>query len=104
MKNDIILNSPKITKGILILSIPIIISNLLKLINELVDVYLIKNLDISQELLRSLVSALTMTSPIISVFQTVLIAFCAVELTLISQSIGEKNKEKTKYRIFYMSS
>lgn len=96
MKNDIILNSPKITKGILILSIPIIISNLLKLINELVDVYLIKNLDISQELLRSLVSALTMTSPIISVFQAVLIAFCAVELTLISQSIGEKNKEKTQ--------
>lgn len=96
MKNDIILNSQKLTKSILILLIPIIISNFLKLINGLVDIYLLKNLNISQELLRSLISALTMTSPIISVFQAVLIAFCAVELTLISQSVGEKNNERTK--------
>lgn len=96
MKNDIILNNQKLTKSILILIIPIVISNLLKLINGLIDIYLLKNLNINQELIRSLISALTMTSPIISVFQAVLIAFCAVELALISQCVGERNKEKTK--------
>ncbi len=96
MNNSIILNNQKLTKNILILIIPIIISNFLKLITSLVDIYLLKNLNINQELLRALISALTMTSPIILVFQAVLIAFCAVELTLISERVGEKNKEKSK--------
>lgn len=96
MKSDVIFDSKKLTKSIVVMSVPIIISNFLMVINGLIDMYLLRIQNIDQELLRSLTSALTMTTPILSIFQAVLVAFCAVELTLISQSIGEKEKEKTK--------
>lgn len=62
-KSFLILKDNRIIRSILLLSLPIMISNILKSLHDIVDMYFISNINDKVEIVEAQVSAITVTGP-----------------------------------------
>ncbi|MCM1514116.1 MAG: MATE family efflux transporter, partial [Anaeroplasma bactoclasticum] len=95
-KSFLILKDKNIIKGILILALPIMFSNILKSIHDIVDMYFIGHMDESQEVIQAQVSAITLTGPILQICQALALGLMIGGTAIISQYLGAKEVEKAK--------
>ena len=70
-KSFLILKDNRIIRSILLLSLPIMISNILKSLHDIVDMYFISNINDKVEIVEAQVSAITVTGPIMQGFQNI---------------------------------
>lgn len=95
-KSFLILKDKKIIKGILILALPIMFSNILKSVHDIVDMYFIGHMNESQEVIQAQVSAITLTGPILQICQALALGLMVAATAIISQYLGAKEVEKAK--------
>lgn len=95
-KTTLILNSKKIMKSLLLLSLPIMASNILKSLHDIVDMYFVSNIEGTKEAVEAQVSAITVTGPIIMICQALALGLMVAGSALMSQYIGAKNIQKAK--------
>jgi Na+-driven multidrug efflux pump len=95
-KTTLILNSKKIMKSLLLLSLPIMASNILKSLHDIVDMYFVSNIEGTKEAVEAQVSAITVTGPIIMICQALALGLMVAGSALMSQYIGAKNIAKAK--------
>ena len=95
-KQKYILHDKNIAKGLLILSIPVIFSNILKSIHDLVDMYFVAKINLPMEIVDAQTGAITVTSTIIMLFQALAMGLMIAGGALMSQYIGSKRPDKAK--------
>lgn len=95
-KSFLILKDKNIMKGILLLALPIMLSNILKSIHDIVDMYFIGHMNESQEVIQAQVSAITLTGPILQICQALALGLMIAGTAIISQYLGAKEIEKAK--------
>lgn len=95
-KQDYILYDKNIIKGLLILSIPVILSNILKSIHDIVDMYFVSKIDLVEEVVDAQTAAITVTGPIIGLFQALAIGFMIAGSAIMSQYLGASKYDKAK--------
>ena len=95
-KNYMILHSNKIMKSILILALPIMFSNILKSVHDIVDMYFVSNLKIDPVDVEAMVSAITVTNPIIMIFMSLASGLMVAGAALMSQYIGANKVDKAR--------
>ncbi len=95
-KINVILKNKNIAKSILILALPIMFSNILKSIHDIVDISFIGNQNITKEIIETQVSAITLTTPIIQIFQAISMGISIAGTSIMSQFIGAKEEKKAK--------
>lgn len=95
-KSFLILKDKNIIKGILLLALPIMLSNILKSIHDIVDMYFIGHMNESQEVIQAQVSAITLTGPILQICQALALGLMIAGTAIISQYLGAKEIEKAK--------
>lgn len=96
-KNYMILHSKHIMRSILLLALPIMFSNILKSIHDIVDMYFVSNLNINSTEVEAMVSAITVTNPIIMIFQSLASGLMVAGAALMSQYIGAKKTDKARH-------
>lgn len=92
-KTYLLLKSPNLYKAILLMALPIMFSNILKSVHDIVDMYFVGNLAIDPMQVEAMVSAITVTNPIIQIFQALATGLMIAGTALMSQYLGA-NKEK----------
>lgn len=85
---DIILNSKNIYKSMIILALPIMFSNVLKSIHDIVDMYFISSCDRLEEEISAMISAITVVSPIFMIFQALAFGLMVAGVAIMGQYIG----------------
>ncbi|MCM1259522.1 MAG: MATE family efflux transporter [Prevotella sp.] len=95
-KSFLILKDKNIIKGILILALPIMFSNILKSVHDIVDMYFIGHMNESQEVIQAQVSAITLTGPILQICQALALGLMIAGTAIISQYLGGEEVEKAK--------
>lgn len=95
-KTSLILKDKKIMKSLLLLSLPIMASNILKSLHDIVDMYFVSNIDGTKEAVEAQVSAITVTGPIIMICQALALGLMVAGSALMSQYIGANKIEKAK--------
>ena len=95
-KTFLILKDKKIMKSMLLLSLPIMASNILKSLHDIVDMYFVSNIEGTKEAVEAQVSAITVTGPIIMIFQALALGLMVAGSALMSQYIGANKVEKAK--------
>mgnify|MGYP003312950341 CR=1 FL=1 len=90
-KTTLILKNKKIMKSLLLLSLPIMASNILKSLHDIVDMYVVSNIDGTKEAVEAQVSAITVTGPIIMICQALALGLMVAGSALMSQYIGANN-------------
>jgi len=92
-KRHLILNDPKIYRGLFLLSIPLMLNNLIKTIHDVIDMYFVSEITgYSSEA----VSSISLTFPIVFTFISLGIGLSAAGTALISQHVGSNNMESAK--------
>ncbi|TNF07920.1 MAG: MATE family efflux transporter [Bacillota bacterium] len=92
-KRHLILHDPNIFKGLIILSIPLMINNLIKTIHDVIDMYFVA--DIPNYGIES-VNAISLTFPVVFTFISLGIGLSAAGTALISQFVGSNQMEDAK--------
>ena len=92
-KTYLLLKSPNLYQAILLMALPIMFSNILKSVHDIVDMYFVGNLAIDPMQVEAMVSAITVTNPIIQIFQALATGLMIAGSALMSQYLGA-NKEK----------
>ena len=95
-KTFLILNDKRIIRSILLLSLPIIASNILKSLHDIVDMYFVSNIQGPKEIVEAQVSAITVTGPIIMICQALAIGLMIAGSAIMSQYIGANKIDKAK--------
>lgn len=95
-KTKVILKDKNITKTIFLLSLPVMISNVLKSVHDLVDIYFISNLPLSKESIEAQVSAITLTNPVIQISNAIALGLMIAGTSIMSKHIGAKDESKAK--------
>lgn len=95
-KTKFILEDKNILKTIFLLSLPIMVSNVLKSVHDLVDIYFISNLQLPKEMIESQVSAITLTNPILQISNAIALGLMVAGTSMMSKCIGAKNETKAK--------
>ncbi len=95
-KQQYILYDKNIARGLLILSIPVILSNILKSIHDLVDMYFVAKINMPMEMVDAQTGAISVTSTIIMLFQALAMGLMIAGGALMSQYIGQKRYDKAK--------
>ncbi len=95
-KRNLILKDKNIMKGLILLSFPVMMSNILKSIHDLVDIYFIGNQALPKELLAYQVSSITLTSPIIQIAGAIATGLMIAGTSIMSKQIGENNSTKAR--------
>ena len=95
-KTKLILKDKKIMKSLLLLSLPIMASNILKSLHDIVDMYFVSNIEGSKEAVEAQVSAITVTGPIIMICQALALGLMVAGSALMSQYIGANKIDKAK--------
>lgn len=98
MKNKtfLILNDKRIVRSIFLLSLPIIASNILKSLHDIVDMYFVSHINGTKEAVEAQVSAITVTGPIIMICQALAIGLMVAGSAIMSQYIGANKIDKAK--------
>ena len=89
-KTHILLKDKSIYKGLLYLSLPLMLSNLLKSVHDIVDMYFVSDLGTGS------VSSISITWSMIFIFLAFSFGLGAAGTALISQYLGAKNHKKAK--------
>lgn len=89
-KKDLILKNKNLYKSIIILALPIFLSNLLKSVHSFVDMYFVSPLGDDS------IAAIVVTSPILAISQALATGFMIAGAAIMSQALGAKNVEKAK--------
>lgn len=95
-KKDAILYGKNIIKTFLILSLPIMFSSIIKTAHDLVDMYVVANIEGEKAIVDAQVAAISFTTPIISVVQGLAMGLMVAGTALMSQNIGAKRYEKAR--------
>jgi putative MATE family efflux protein len=95
-KSKLILEDPHLTKNILLLALPIMFSNILKSLHDIVDMYFVGHIADDVEKVQAQISAITITSPIMSICQALAGGLMIAGVAIMSQYLGEKKPEKAK--------
>lgn len=90
-KSYMVLKSPHLFRNILLLALPIMFSNILKSVHDIVDMYFVGHLPLDTENVEAMVSAITITNPIIAIFQALATGLMIAGAALMSQYIGGKH-------------
>lgn len=86
-KQHLILNDPNIYKGLLILSIPLMLNNLIKTLHDVVDMFFVSEIPgYSTEAINSI----SLTFPVFFTYISLGIGLSAAGTALISQQVGSK--------------
>lgn len=93
-KTQLILKSEKIIKSLFLLALPVMLSNLLKSVHDIVDIYFIGNQNIEKELVEVGISSITLTSPIIQISQAFALGLLASGTCLMSKAVGSKEENR----------
>jgi putative MATE family efflux protein len=89
-KKNLILKDPNLYKSIIILALPIFLSNLLKSVHSFVDMYFVSPLGDDS------IAAIVVTSPILSISQALAMGFMIAGAAIMSQALGAKNITKAR--------
>ena len=92
-KRHLILHDPNIYKGLIVLSIPLMINNLIKTIHDIIDMYFVA--DIPNYGIES-VNAISLTFPVVFTFISLGIGLSAAGTALISQLVGSNQLEDSR--------
>lgn len=95
-KSYLLLKDKRIIRSILILAIPIMLSNIIKSLHDIIDMFFISNINDEVELVEAQVSAITVTGPIIMICQALAIGFMVAGSAMMSQYLGAGNTLKAK--------
>ena len=95
-KQHFIIYDKNIIKGLLILSIPVIFSNILKSVHDLVDMYFVAKIDLPIEVVDAQTAAITVTSSIMMLFQALAIGLMVAGGALMSQYLGAKDSASAR--------
>lgn len=89
-KNDMILYDKNIYKSIIILALPIFLSNFLKSFHSFVDLFFVSPIG------DSAIASITVTSPIMSIAYALGSGFMIAGIAIMSQSVGARNLNKAR--------
>lgn len=100
-KSDLILNDNNFIKTIFKLAFPIMICNMIKSLHDMVDMFFIGKMDISnmtngEAILSAQRLAISFTGPVFSIFQALAMGFMVAGVAIMSQYIGGSNRDKAK--------
>ena len=95
-KQRYILHDKNLIKGITMLSIPVILSNILKSLHDVVDMYFVSKINMPAEIVDAQTAAITVTSPIISLFLAFAMGLMIAGGAIISQYIGANKTDKAR--------
>lgn len=95
-KSFLILQNNNLFKSIIILALPIMFSNVLKSVHDIVDMYFVANIDLPANTVNAMVSAITVTNPIIAIFQALAMGLMIAGTAIMSQYIGANRYDKAK--------
>lgn len=95
-KTFLILKDKRIIRSILLLSLPIILSNIFKSLHDIVDMYFVSNLNDEVSVVSAQVNAITVTGPIIMICQALAIGLMVAGSAIMSQYIGANQIEKAR--------
>lgn len=93
-KTHLILNDKNIIKGILLLSLPIMLNNIIKAFHDVVDTFMISKMDELPEIVSAQMGAIGFVMPIFNICQALAIGMMTAGTALMSQYIGAKKPEK----------
>lgn len=82
-------------KSILILSLPVFLSNLLKSLHDLIDMYFVSNL-IDESKVEASISAISLTGPIFMISQALALGFMIAGASIMAQALGSGDEAKAK--------
>lgn len=104
-KTEMILHGKHILLNIFVLAVPIMLSNLLKSIHDVVDLYYVGEIvlpgveqSVAEKSLEAMFSAINVTTPIINVCQALAMGFMVAGSALMSQYLGA-GKSETAHKI-----
>ena len=102
-KTEMMLSGKRIMLNMFLLALPIMFSNLLKSIHDVVDLYYVGEVvlpgvepEAAEKSLEAMFSAINVTTPIINVCQALAMGFMVAGLSLMSQYLGAKKVEKAR--------
>lgn len=102
-KTEMMIHSKHIMWNILLLAIPIMLSNLLKSVHDVVDLYYVGEIVLpgvdeitAQKSLEAMFSAINVTTPIINVCQALAMGFMIAGSALMSQYLGAGKSDHAK--------
>jgi len=91
-KQKLILESPNLYRSILILSLPIFLSNFMKAFNDFIDMYFVSNF--VQENVSEAIAAISVTGPVFSISQALAGGMMIAGAAMMSQFLGAKQRER----------
>ena len=91
-----ILKDNRIIRSIILLALPIMLSNVLKSLHDIVDMFFISNINDNPLIVEAQVSAITVTGPIIQICQALALGLMVAGTAIMSQYIGAGKTEKAK--------
>lgn len=95
-KQRYILYDKNIIKGLFILSIPVIFSNILKSVHDLVDMYFVAKINLPIEVVDAQTASITVTASIMGLFQALAIGLMVAGGALMSQYLGAKKYNEAR--------
>ena len=93
-KANLILNDKNIIKGLLLLSLPIMLNNVIKAFHDVVDTFMVSKMVDIPEKISAQMAAIGFVAPIFNICQALAIGMMTAGTALMSQYIGAKKEEK----------
>lgn len=91
-RTEMILYGHPIIKGIIILSLPIFLNNILKAFHDMVDMFFLARMDASSEQIHSALAAINIQFPVYNFFLAIGTGLAIATVALVSQYLGAKDK------------
>lgn len=93
-KKNLILYDNNIMKGLLLLSLPIMLNNIIKALNDFVDTFMVSKIVDLPEIVSAQISSIGFVAPIMSMCQALAIGLMTAGAALMSQYVGAKKDDK----------
>lgn len=81
----------------LLLSLPILVNNLIKSFNGMVDIYFVSRMDTSKEAIESAIAALNLHESYNNLLLALCVGLSIATMTVVSQYLGAKRENKARY-------
>ncbi len=95
-RTEMILNGRPIIKGIIILSLPIFLNNILKAFHDMVDMFFLARMQTTTEQINSALAAINIQFPVYNFFLAIGSGLAIATVALVSQYLGAKDKIKAR--------
>ena len=93
-KEHLILHDKNIVKGILLLALPVMLNNIIKAFHDVVDTFLVSQINAPEPIVSAQIAAIGFVSPIMTICQALAIGMMTAGTALMSQYIGAKKEGK----------